>query len=454
MKLRLAAVLLAGLLLSACAPTFEVVKVPETAGDRGLVVATLDLDAVITEVQRQQIRLGGAWVQISGRTYYATVKKDHLIVPLASGEYVLESISVRNSLDAALGSTRHTMTRRFRVEAGRATSLGHLVFVPKRETKGEYYVFATDNSAEITALLKKQYPGLYVSLHRSPPVVAGEAKYIEGKAVEAIRGELARAAFLRRHDFRTTQYSHAGLGTIAKVLRDSKGNWMGFDVIDTGTIHGMAACDGRGLRYACLTDDGQLVLVNDMKAMRLPAPGEGARAALAFSDHGVVVVDQHADIYTSLDDGRNWVKTRSLSQKLEPVMNIYDRVDFAVGQKGFYVTFPRARANLPVQVLYSDFQPISYRRIELPPLVQWGSFHETRTGLIVGPQYKANKERENFFVRANGKDSWEERQMPDHTCYRIIPLDDGGSQLRVFCNGAFYNSEDGGRNWALTHKTN
>jgi hypothetical protein len=442
-------VLLFGCATPQSRPVTERIKEPFVLPDqplngKGLLVASIGGRAVAqTRLQRATITAPG--IQIDSTQYTNAVRDGYLVLPLNPGDYTLVMLSVANETDTPY--TTFPLNYKFHITANRATNVGGIVLVPQRGNEKGFIRVLIDNTAEMAAHLRKTYPRMTASLLSPTPDMTTANKLASSAAIDAVRQEIARMELLWTEDMYTAAYLGGDAGTIARLLRDSQGKIAAFDVLDAGTTAAMVSCSGHDNRYVCGSVEPALYFVNDDKVTRRPVPFPMKWVKVhTFPPAGLVLVDESMNVYASPNNGGSWTKYSWFAPK-EPIFS-FSPIRFANGRNGYYVYTLSSLDPLAADVIYSDYSPAAYRRIEIPKMKLWQRLLETPDGLLVGPQNGASKsDFATLYFRENGRSDWKSLKLPGQYCLAPQRVDKTSNKLRVFCETRKYDSTDSGKTW-------
>ena len=411
--------------------------------EQGLLVGVIAGSAVAGN-SHERLWFLRAVLKINGTSYLGAVGDGNVLVPLKAGDYELQSVETqKHPSDKNL--TAYPLNIKFRIQAGRATNLG-LIALTRQPGEGKFARSIIDDTAELTAQLRRDRPDLFNALDPQSPVigVAGTA-YIKPDAVEKLRRDIARDAFTRTDNDPSVVYTFGEVGTIAKTLRDSQQRVVGFEALPTGTTARMFSCTGQNDRFVCSSSEPALYLVHATKVEKVALPAASRTWWVdAFAPAGIVLVDENMSIFRSRDDGRTWSKSSWFAVK-QPLAST-TRIKAYNGKSGFYLYSLDKIDPLAPTVLFSSYGHEGYSRIDLPDLSVWDSLIEVGDALAVGPVYSNAKDKSLFYLRPPASAQWEERQLPDVGCISLQRAGDGGD-MTVLCSRKRYRSHDQGRSW-------
>lgn len=444
------------LVLTSCAttpqatPINERVRLPDTLpvtlGEQGLLVATIAADSLaVGTLQQLAFSLAGAQI---GNVYYSNaVRNNFLAIPLKPGEYTLDSLHVYRDTQGQT-QDRYPLQFKFRIVSGQATNLGVIALVPEKGQANRYWKVLVDNTDDAASYLRAHNPRLAASLHPAKPVLASENKFVDANALEIVRRELARKAWLFSEDPNLTRFVGSQVGTITKLLRDSQGKLAAFDVLDSGTKAAMVSCSGHDERFVCSSAEPALYFVRGGKVDKRPLPVEAKHVWVhTFPPKGLVLVDERMNVYNSHDDGESWTKY-AWHRRKEP-LNPLARLKAVNGKNGYYLYAAFPVDPLVPEVIYSEYARTAYRKVDIPKMNNWQRLIETSEGLLVGPQNTdSSNDSGNLYARPNGQTEWRARPLPGPQCFFLRRENESAEKLTVICGSKIYASNDTGRTWA------
>lgn len=422
---------------------------PDKLGEQGLLVATIAGDAVATSsIQRLSFALAN--VQIDNTYYTNAVHDNHLVLPLRPGDYTLDSVHVYRSTTDRF-PTRYPLYFKFHIERDQATNLGTIALVPDPKAQPSDRKFLrvlVDNSDEMTAYLRKQYPALTAGLTTPAPVPATEQKFANATTLEVLRREIARNAWLLSDEPNIEHFIGGEVGTIARLLRNSHHKVAAIDVLDSGTTAAMQSCSGHDERFVCVSSEPALYFVRGDKVEKRALPATIKHAWVhTYPPKGLVVVDQNLTMYSSTDDGATWRNHVWFAVKNPLVAQA--RIRFANGKNGYYAYSAFSVDPLAPEVLYTEYGRDDFRKIDIPNMKSWQSLVETPQGLLVGPvNMDSSTDTAKLYFRPTALTDWQVRALPGKHCFYLQHDDEGGVNLAVFCDGKFYKSTDFAVTWA------
>ncbi|HEX5513196.1 MAG TPA: hypothetical protein VFY81_02280 [Gammaproteobacteria bacterium] len=455
------------LLLPGCATRLGII--PNQVGGNGLLVAQ-----VATQTAPE---IDDGDPLINGTEYLGGLRSGTLIVSLSPGEYFLSSIrkpvpssssvivlpkavAVRGySPGVYTGRTNYKafhLGRHFRIERGKATNLGMLLFEPS--VTGLPFVMgrplSADNRGEIETFLQERHPRLYASLH-------GE-KFIHDTAamspdlLRRVRWHLALQKIATpawQAQYGNERYVTTILGTIAAVEKTPSGEFAIQHLLDPGTVSDLEHCSLSGARAACALSQRSYLYVDHGLVETRPAPDKvTVNSVFVFGEQGIVIADDRMRLYTTTDGGASWSQF-SGALLPQPIKRgsfdpaVLHSFEFVPGQRGFYV-FQRGANGKAGKLLYADYETAAYRAIWLPEKAKnIKVLQESERGVYLGPAHTEFTKGKLFFLGTGG-DSWEEYTLPRSACKEMRLEDYSGRVVQVICGVAdVYESKDGGKRW-------
>jgi hypothetical protein len=421
---------------------------PEVLSDHGLLVGVIAARSM-SNTAVEQLGFSLAAVDIDGVRYTDAVQGNYLVLPLKPGDYTLQSLHIYRSLDDRTG-TRYPLAYKFQIVKGQATNLGAMALVRQegKDKEGRYWKVRVDNTDDMAAYLQRQHPQVAANLRPAKPVLAGEAKYADGKMIELVRRDIARHSWIFSEDPTLAQYVGDELGTIVKLLRNSQGKIAAFDVLDSGTTTAMLSCSGHDQRFVCSSAEPALYFVEGTSVKRRPLPFQAKHVWVhTFAPRGLVLVDERMTVYSSRDDGATWSKYVWYPRK-EPLHHLAS-IKFANGKNGYYAYSTFTADPLAPQIIYYDHARGTYRAIDTPKTNAFQRLIETPQGLLLGPHNFERKDtRATLYFQSAGRSDWQARTLPGNRCGLLHRADERMSKLNVFCDGKLYESVDAGNAWA------
>lgn len=470
-------VLIAG--LSGCANKHALPKLPSEIDEDGLMVARLCVLGLRS--------IENASITINGKPYPKAMRNGHIAIALEPGTYKLESIRAEglllgaapveasSSIHPAKRGGRTTtyyyvpsrptpvtyttlaINREFRVEAGRVTNLGLMVYVPIADdpTKArvlenanksrDYRVFTLDNSAEMGAFLSTNFPNLAMQLAGRETILA-PGKYVEGKAIPALRRAIAALEGNGPNRVVTPEGSimvFGRAGTIATLGTGPTGKPRVTEVLDTGTLSDVVGGAWVGERYRFLTSDAQLLHWDGERLSKTTFPYPVQPVLMkAFGDRGLLVVDNRMNIMTNNDADGPWTRHERTATK-EARLDIQ-----AVGDEdGIYVVL--GTRGMPEAIYHIDADD-GKGPVDIPTPFNEALFSQGDVSYVVARESGLFllSGRASFYFWSKATRSWSVRAKPAGKC-QAMKFAAQGEEISVSCDGIDYRSADGGVSWRV-----
>jgi len=444
--------------LAACAgpqtlPVEHRVKIPDVLPEKlngeGLLVATI----AASNMARSGVEaysFNNAGVQIDNTLYDNAVHDGYLVLPLKPGEYTLSSLHVFGKAEDNR-RTRYPLNYRFRITENQANNLGIIVLLKdtRPDAKSTSYLKnLVDNTSDMSAYLRKHYPklGVEVVTQLASSASGRTTRFVNPQNLEYLRRQIAQRQWLVSDDAFITTHVGGEVGTMAKLLRNTRGKVVAIDVIDSKTTYALRSCSGHDNRFVCSSPEPALYHLNDTTVTRrvLPFPARHVWVH-TFPPQGLVLVDQNQMVYMSSDNGLSWKKQVWFDRKkpLEPQHNI----KFTNGKNGYYVYATFSFDPLVSEVVYSDYGHKGLQRIDIPKMKRWERLLELSQGIVVGPVSTDNTEPSRIYFRAHGQTAWQARPLPGPQCSALQRESTSGDNIVVYCSSKFYSSADAGQSW-------
>ena len=423
--------------------------------------------------------LENASIDVDGSLRASAMSDGYIAIPLRAGEHTLVKVraaghllgqvvereaAVRPARGAAApsyiyipGSTTQvhyttlSIDRKFRVEPGRITNLGLLVYLPvvdKGDTKRaatsesrQFNVVVVDNGAETRAFLETNYPELVASL-RSRDLVLAPGKYLAADKLPELRRAIAfhesRGPHVVASEATAVVYGKAGT-LVALNKGKADGAQTSVQILDPGTLADVLGGVRSGDRFTFVTSDGQVLTWEGGAVGRAALPSRSQPVGIwAVGARGLVVVDNRMRIFTSKEPGASWE---------EFVGRIIDtpRNDIAVASDGEGAYISLGTKDAPRGLSYLRAGAAAPASIP-PPLPELGgsgpfSMVARRAGLFV--LYGS----ESFLFLRKADQRWIAQKKPVAEGCKSMRIDDEGKEIVVECGGAAYRSADSGATW-------
>jgi hypothetical protein len=456
-----------------CATRQSLPELPTALEGKGLLVARLYVLGLHS--------MENASINIDGKSMSSSLRDGYIAVALEPGEHKLNQIRAegqllsRNMIEeespmrlAKGGSaptyiyipgssyTVHYTTlavdRTFRIEPGKVTNLGLIVYLPvlndpniKKATVNssrEFRVFALDNNVETNAFLETNYPDLVRSL-TSREITLAPAKYLDSKNLSGLRQAIAyyenRGPNVLASPTKTVVYGRAG--TIVALNRESMGiKQPAVEVLDTGTLADIVGGVRNGEQFTFLTSDAKLLFWDGHKITQTPLPYRVHPVRLhSLGERGLIVVDNHLRILTAQNPNDEWINYEGVMTKMPR-----NDVNIATEKSGAYISignrgvpeniyFIPAGESVPKSIGTPE-KRLAVSSIDMPFLVA------RESGLFI----LYNKP--SFYFRSNRSQSWELYSQPQGKC-KPMKIDSEGRNLAIECDGINYQSNNSGATW-------
>lgn len=458
-RARLLAAVLAVLFLSACST--PLVIVPKDVGDRGLLVAQVSSQTMAEALSSDPVIRSP---NDQGRLYTGGLRGGTLIVPLPPGEYELTQLSRMtgsSSISTGYGTIHQTsrmnypVGRTFTIEAGKATTLGMLVFERSPEGGDRYLLMYADNRKELERFLRERYESTYLSL-RGERFIAADVPQLAPEGLHQLRRYLAADRLAKpqwQFEHPDAQFVTASFGAAARVVREPGRPPAIGELIETGTVADLSGCSIAGARVACVTGAHHYLLLEDDQMREVAAPdGVTVNSIHVFAESGIVIVDDDMRFHNSQDGGRSWQVYDGVRRAKPFRRDGYRRaalnnVTFVPGRNGFYA-FERGVGSGKGSIVHADHATATYRTIPVPGGVSsLNVLQEASRGLYVGPNYSLAAKGRAHFLPA-GENEWAVLELPASGCSDLRVAEDTVLTIDVSCAGGVYRSEDGGTSWS------
>jgi hypothetical protein len=421
-----------------------------------------------------------ASIDLDGSLHASAMRDGYIAIPLPAGDHTLRKLRAEGHLlrgrvveqeapfrlarggaaptyvyvpgtSRTIQYTTLSVDRSFRIEPGRITNLGLLVYLPvadppgtSRATTGEsrrFNTVAVDNSAETAAFLETNYPALHGSLQNRALVLA-PAKYLAPEKLRDLRRAIAfhesRGPHVVGSDTTAVVYGRAGtLVALSKGKTDSAPPTV--QVLETNTLADVVGGVRSGERYTFVTSDGKVLSWEGGAVGQAPLPSRTQPVGIyAVGARGLMVIDNRMRIFSAREPGAPWLEYAA-------AMSSTPRNDVSVASdaEGAYICvgnrdLPRSLSYLRAGASAPDGIPPP-----LPELGGEGPFRMVarRSGLFV--LYDAQA----FLFLRKADLRWSVRKKPAAEGCKSMRIDDEGTELVVECGGATYRSPDGGVSW-------
>lgn len=404
------------------------------------------------------------WMQdaeISGKRYRGILQAGNVFaVALPPGEHVLESMHGQspNRDSTQVGSVtvfsnptaQWAINRKFTIEAGKATSLGGLLFMEDSADPKRFRLAFIDNIKPPPNLWKAN-PKLAATLGPDKFSLA-PGEYASPAQLNALRTELLEARFrtMTPAAIEHSNFVASDAGSLALLIKGAA-KPASLKLLDPGTFR-FSKCRNWSTGAACHLQDDGLLLIDEKsrKTVRYPADYKPSDY-LVFGERGIVMIDGRFRLLISRDAGQNWTLDESIKLEKETLAL---RPSLRNGANGFYVYSSYLFGKPEVKrLLYSPYEKFDPRPIELPDEVpQINLLLETDRGLYAG--YRTRENTAPLYFRANGKTEWEKMAaIPRWGCVHLFADKKDSNRLTAICSSQTkseakeYLSDDGGVSW-------
>jgi hypothetical protein len=468
MRIRYLVALLLAVFVQGCVSTSSVPELPETLGENGLLVGKIYMPG--------SYRWGNSQVTIDGQIHNASLRDGYLALSLAPGEHTLqnlrtqgwnEKVSRETSTSPFVpvkgggssggyraptyyytpGSTTYYTTlpinQKFKIEAGRITSVGMYVFLVDQNDPKKFFTIQLDNSKEMSYYLDTNYPALMGKLIDRNLVLA-PGKYIDATKLPSLRQLIAAKEYGAGHfvPSRNLAVAYGNAGTIVALHldKDKKDAPPKIDILDTGTLADINDVQLQGERLNFLTADGQILVLNNTTLSRQAIPYRVQPLHFRyFGEHGIVVVDNRRRLLFSNNDGQSWSTYEGvLLEKPSNASALTSTRD------GVYLY---STDGVPKSISFHGYNPPTHVTVPTPvergsiPAYTYSRLVATDAGLFI--DYIGARD---FHFKPAGQNDWQLRSTPVGKCERIV-YEPSGRGLNISCDKIGYRSDDGGQNW-------
>ena len=423
--------------------------------------------------------LENASIDVDGSLRNSAMSDGYIAIPLQAGEHTLKKVRAEGHLLARAvereapirlargaaapsyiyvpGSSRQihyttlSIDRTFRIEPGRITNLGLLVYLPvveKSDTKKatanesrQFNVVLVDNGAETRSFLETNYPELVGSLQNRDLILA-PAKYLPADKLPELRRAIAYHESRGPHVVasETTAVVYGRAGTLVAL---SKGKTdpaqPSVQVLDTGTLADILGGVRYGDRFTFVTSDGKVLTWEGGAVGQAALPGRSQPVGIyTVGARGLMVVDNRMRIFTAREPGAPW---EEYAGKLIDT----PRSDIAVASdaEGAYISLGTKDAPRSLSYLRAGASAPATIPPPLPELGGSGPFFMVarRAGLFV--LYGS----ESFLFLRKADLRWNAHKKPEAQGCKPMRIDDEGKEIVVECGGGTYRSTDSGSTW-------
>lgn len=443
-------VALSVIVLSGCVglSSYKKVSLPDQLSNKGLFVA---------EIHYGDLLMYGKISIIINGSSRGNLQNGYATIPLEPGRYTLDRLEHKSkgSSSSYVGVTvtqinvrEKNINREFEIKPGKVTNLGLIVFSPDNEN--EYFIF--DNTKEIKAYLKHQYPELSANL-RDDDFMLGEGALSSRSIINALRKKIANSPQIYSRTSMVgifgeeppgEKYISGPLGILAK-LNSKNGKIINTSPLALDTIAPVVCGSSFDNKVTVLTGDDRVYMVENGTLSNIVIPVDLHPVAIhLFKQNGIALVNGRGKIVTSQDNGKTWTPHTTPMPEIEKDLK---DIQFAGhnGKNGFYL-YSRHENGTPPIIFYTPYDHLHFSPIELPDgLNEIDTFWSKDSGLFIGlgPNVFSNQK---FYYQAHGTDTWVQRSMPGTSCTFGFK-DAAGRVLTTKCYGWQRFSKDMGITW-------
>ncbi len=460
------------LLLSAC-NTVQV-KVPQALDQQGLLVGRIAAGvwSERNELTPQMTLRAG---EGQAKLYQNGIKDNTITIALAPGEYTMNKVQhTGKSYGNVIVTSSFPVGRKFTIKAGQVTNLGLMVLVPYLQDKTKFIFHTLDNTADMQEHVKNTHPALYASLPDKNFTISEDGyadrpvKVIGLDKLDEVRKQIAYGKLIFDTPY-AVQHVTGAAGTIAKIIYDSNKKISDIKILPTNTLEDMDDCSTYGKTVLCSVEpdrekgvfsgkwnnSGKYILVRDEKLERGQFQQKPAGHALwLVSESGIVIADEHLNIFTSYDYGANWTSYSGAAQKQAINQGIFGNyvIGYQAGKNGFYL-YPHNRNVGNRKIVYTPHNKAEYRNIDFPnDLDQMDTLTESLDTLFAG---SAHGILSGVAMYKKVSDApWEKIGTLPYGCRypRIESKDNISLKAHCITGDNIASSNDAGKTWAMTKK--
>lgn len=468
-----AAALLFGAVLG-CAPR-AIPKLPDSLEPgEGLLVARLYVLGLRA--------IENASIYIDGVYHPSAMVDGYIAIPLRPGEHKLSKVEAAGHLVSSraidqqspyggegravpagyytqiIRYTTLTIDRSFRIERGKVTNLGLIVYMPVGDAPGaaraanndsrSYNTATLDNGAEARFFLETNYPELMATLRSRDLFIRAPGNYLEADKLPKLRRAIAYHEQFGSNVLTSPDASvvYGRAGTIVVLTKNDKGGESpAVEILDTGTLADILGAVRHGERYSFVTSDAALLTWERGALTREPLPQRVHPVGLyAVGARGLMVIDNRMRILTARESGAPWME-------YEGVMTRTPRRDLVVASDDHGAFIAVGAWDLPTAMYYIAEGEVAPKIVQAPaPALaglaapEGGYLMMARpTGLFM--LYPSPM----FLFRSNSLKRWAIRSWPQKDC-KPNPPEADGLVMVVECGGTTYRSTDSGATWNIS----
>ncbi len=430
----------------AMAPFQRDPNVPESLGEKGLVIAEVAIVGVVLPYPSEKN------IYIDGRKKGKLIR-GYFAVVLPVGEHTLDSLYVETSLGRAGGvsymkSVNLPIRRKFSIRSGEVTNLGQLLLTSDHTMAKEkrFNTYAVDNTEDMKYFLKAHYPNFYEKL-RPNALRLESGTYVKGSDLQKLR-QIIASVRINNYKAVCNKLPHHVLGpagTIA-ILKQHQGRSPGFDFIPSPVMTDILSSSepDRIDRFAFLANDQRFFIYHSGHINQRTLPVKDVSPSIYIAgDKDIILAYHKFHLYISNDDGQTWHPFDAAAVKNDK----YGRSRFADDIDGYYIIH-----SYPPRLLYATHGSSDLKNVPIPlDADNIRQFTPCRSELFLEKNITAwtSKTPFPFYVRSRTGRDWETRYMPRAECNPIHFIDGSGKNMRTICEQDVFLSDDGGRSWHL-----
>jgi hypothetical protein len=234
---------------------------------------------------------------------------------------------------------------------------------------------------------------------------------------------------------------------MARIIRNSDGKITAVNPLEIQGFPDLSDCDVSERRAVCFLSETEYLVANGETVERRAVPtGISANSVRMLDDTTLIVVDKHAAVLTSRDDGKTW-KQYAGPPRANPLSRAR-MVRLLKGKDRYYLYSSHAAAD-ETFVLSADYATNTYEQFPLRPKTKRiDGLYETDYGLYLDP-WNAGFFSDTLYVYPWSTKTWESRDLPMN-CSGLRFVDRSGMRIDTTCHGGYaipFRTEDGGHTW-------
>lgn len=460
--------------LAGCATKQSLPSVSSNIEGKGLLVARL----YVLGMQSME----SASINIDGKLMPSSLRDGYVVVALDPGEHTLNQIQAAGRLlsrgeveetspirlvkgggapsyiyvpggSYTIHYTTLAVDRSFKIEPGKVTNLGLIVYLPVLDDPGkkraavnnsrEFNVVALDNSAEIREFLDVNYPDLMRSM-KGGEVLLAPTKYLEQKNLGSLRRMIAFHESLGKNVLnsqdKTVVYGRAG--TVAVLSKSPEGVPQSVNVLDTGTLADIVGAAQLSAKYVFLTSGAQLLSWDGKDIAQSPFPYRVHPVRLkSLGSNGLLVVDNKMRIMSYDGAGDRWD-----SYENSLVKNPRSDINVISGSYGAYVGL--GNRGVPEAVYYVEKPGKSPMPIPIP--VGGSRIAQNDLNFMVAREdgLFVVFDKPDYYFWSRKNHAWHLYSLPTGKC-KPLKIESEIGKLSVECDGVMYQSNNNGGIWSV-----